>query len=201
MDELKSHCNPALTNEVKMKRNEIFTIPNLLSLIRILLLPVVVYFYAYKQQYMTGVIIMFFCELTDFFDGYLARKLNQITRLGGILDPISDKLSQLVMCLCVCNRFPVIRSRMFLFIAKEFIAFIIGLFIVNTDYDAKAKWHGKVNTVFFDITLGLHMLWWDIPPAVTLTLAIISAILMVFSGVTYYISELSYLYRLSKQKN
>ena len=169
-------------------------------MIRILLLPVVVYFYVFRQQYMTGVVIMFFCELTDFFDGYLARKLNQITRLGGILDPISDKLSQLVMCLCVCNRFPVIRNLMYLFIVKEFIAFIIGLFIIKTDYDAKAKWHGKVNTVFFDITLGLHMLWWDIPERVTLTMATISAILMVFSGITYYISELSYLYRLSKQK-
>ncbi|MBR0138338.1 MAG: CDP-alcohol phosphatidyltransferase family protein [Erysipelotrichaceae bacterium] len=183
-----------------MKRNEVFTIPNILSMIRILLLPVVIYYYMYKQDMKTGVIMMFFCEITDFFDGFLARKLNQVTKLGGILDPISDKISQLVMCICVYSRFPLVRCLMYLFIGKEFISFIFGLFLINTDFDARAKWFGKVNTVVFDIVLGLHMLWFDIPYNVSCILVCISAVLMVVSAIAYYSYWLRYLFSRPKKE-
>ena len=67
-------------------RKEIRTIPNLLSIIRILLLPFYLYFMSKQAFYLAGSIILF-SGVTDFLDGYIARRFNQITELGKVLDP------------------------------------------------------------------------------------------------------------------
>lgn len=183
-----------------MKKEEILTIPNILSFVRVLLIPVIVYFYVVKQQHVTGVILLFFCELTDFLDGFLARKLNQITKLGKIIDPIADKLTQLAMCLCLVSRFENIRRLMWLFIVKEAIIAVIGLIIIRTDYAGQARWHGKINTVFFDCLLGIHMLWINIPAEFSSILTKISSLLMFISGMLYYYEEIGYIIRYYHRK-
>ena len=77
-------------------KKELFTIPNLLSLSRILLLPLYVGIYT-KKQYFTARILMALSCLTDAFDGAIARKWNMISNVGKILDPIADKLTQLTL--------------------------------------------------------------------------------------------------------
>ena len=70
------------------------TIPNLLSVIRILLIPVFAVLFL-QEHYIIAIAIIIFAELTDLFDGMIARKFNQVSALGKILDPIADKLSQI----------------------------------------------------------------------------------------------------------
>ncbi|HEX9161837.1 MAG TPA: CDP-diacylglycerol--glycerol-3-phosphate 3-phosphatidyltransferase [Thermoanaerobaculia bacterium] len=74
--------------------NEIWNLPNSLTLFRIFLVPflVVVLLTKFSGREYTGLAIFLVAALTDFFDGYLARRRNQITRLGTLLDPIADKL-------------------------------------------------------------------------------------------------------------
>ncbi len=73
---------------------EIWNLPNSLTLLRIFLVPflVVVLLTKFSGREYAGLAIFLVAAITDFFDGYIARRTNQITRLGTLLDPIADKL-------------------------------------------------------------------------------------------------------------
>jgi cardiolipin synthase len=77
---------------------KIFSIPNLLTLFRIILVPFAVY-NIYISNFYTALFLIFTASLTDGIDGFIARKFNQITEIGKIIDPIADKL--LVICAIV----------------------------------------------------------------------------------------------------
>src|SRR4051812_37628679 len=81
---------PARTREKVSK--EIWNLPNSLTLFRIFLIPVLVVVLLTRYSYRLGLGIFLVAAITDFFDGYFARKLNKTTRLGTLLDPIADKL-------------------------------------------------------------------------------------------------------------
>jgi CDP-diacylglycerol--glycerol-3-phosphate 3-phosphatidyltransferase len=69
-------------------------IPNLLTFFRILLIPVfvILFYLPYQWSYMAAAIVFILAAATDWFDGYLARKLNQSTAFGAFLDPVADKI-------------------------------------------------------------------------------------------------------------
>ncbi|MEZ3496921.1 MAG: CDP-alcohol phosphatidyltransferase family protein, partial [Lachnospiraceae bacterium] len=80
------------------------TVPNLLSLIRILLIPVFGVLF-YNGHIGWAVIILIVSGLTDFFDGKIARKFNQISELGKMLDPVADKLTQITIAIVIFLEF------------------------------------------------------------------------------------------------
>src|ERR1041385_6791105 len=73
-------------------RNEIWNLPNSLTLFRIFLVPFLVVVLLTKYSNRLGLTIFLVAAITDFFDGYFARRMKKITRLGALLDPIADKL-------------------------------------------------------------------------------------------------------------
>ena len=87
---------PAETGSLPKERlsNEIWNLPNALTLFRIFLVPflVVVLLTKFTAREFVGLAIFLVAAITDFFDGFIARRRNQITRLGTLLDPIADKL-------------------------------------------------------------------------------------------------------------
>ncbi len=90
-----------------------FTIPNILTLSRIAMIPVFLILFGLETSWgawaaILSLIIYIICALTDFFDGYLARKLNQISAFGTFLDPISDKIfvACLLLMLAGAGRLP-----------------------------------------------------------------------------------------------
>ena len=111
-------------------KKEIFTIPNLLSLFRLVLLPVYarIYLTATKHyQYLIAGSIMAVSCLTDMIDGKIARHFNQITNLGKILDPLADKITQFTLTLCLSLKYPVLHPVLALFIVKEAFQLVVGL--------------------------------------------------------------------------
>jgi cardiolipin synthase len=70
---------------------EVINVPNLLSMLRIALVPVFLWLLLH-QSFLAAIAVLAFAGLTDFLDGYLARKLNQITKVGKMLDPVADRL-------------------------------------------------------------------------------------------------------------
>lgn len=79
---------------IKEVKQTMWTIPNILTVIRVLLIPVfvVVYYLDWKWAHQAAAFIFWFAAITDWFDGYLARKLKQSTAFGAFLDPVADKL-------------------------------------------------------------------------------------------------------------
>lgn len=85
-------------------------IPNILTLLRIFLIPVfvVVFYLPYSWSRPVSAIIFILAALTDLFDGYLARRLNQVSPLGAFLDPVADKLMVAVVLIVLLQQHPTI---------------------------------------------------------------------------------------------
>ena len=107
-------------------RKEIQTIPNLLSIFRILLLPIYLYFVLRQSFYVAGTIIVV-SGLSDYLDGVIARRYNQVTDLGKVLDPFADKLTQLFLILSMAWYRPWLWLLFGLFLIKEGFMFVAGL--------------------------------------------------------------------------
>ncbi len=115
---------------IKDWKKEICTIPNLLSLFRLILIPVYVYIYLNATQdhhyWIAGGILAVSC-LTDMVDGKIARKFNMITNLGKVLDPLADKMTQLSLIICLSVHHKALRIMLVLFLAKEFFQLVAML--------------------------------------------------------------------------
>ena len=86
-----------------LKKN--LTIPNILSFIRIVVIvPLVISFL--NERFIESGIYLLISGLSDMFDGAIARKFNQVTQLGKILDPIADKLTLIAVVICLAILFP-----------------------------------------------------------------------------------------------
>lgn len=144
-------------DDFKKNISELFdgwnTIPNWLSFIRIALIPVFVVLFL-KGHILTAVIIMTVAALTDLFDGKIARKFNQVSNLGKILDPIADKLSQMaiVIVLIVTYWSSALKYLFMLFIAKELVMLLGGAILLALGMrPTAAEMWGKVATNVFYI--------------------------------------------------
>ncbi|EXJ24180.1 CDP-diacylglycerol--glycerol-3-phosphate 3-phosphatidyltransferase [Alkalibacterium sp. AK22] len=145
-----------------MNRKDMFTIPNILSYVRLLLIPVFVHAYltaeSGREFYQAGG-ILFFSGLTDALDGFIARRFNQSSQLGQLIDPIADKLTQLAVVGVLMIRWPVFLFLFLLFLFKESYMFIenIRLYRQGKTLDG-AEWYGKIATIVFYVSMLLAVL-------------------------------------------
>lgn len=130
------------------KKMGAFSPPNILSYIRILLIPVFISVY-FRERYIAAAALVALSGLTDTADGYIARKYNMITEWGKILDPIADKLTQGALILCLLSRYRNMWILVVLFAVKELTMAVVGLLtlLIKKKKLPGAKWFGKVSTV------------------------------------------------------
>lgn len=140
--------------EERRPSKNILTVPNAMSALRIVIVPF--FAGAYLQGRLTlAVGLLLLSGLTDMLDGFVARRFNQITELGKMLDPFADKLTQGVVALCLAIKFPAICPLLLLFILKELL--MLGCAIVllrKHKRPCAAKWYGKVATVMFYVSVS-----------------------------------------------
>ncbi len=86
-------------------RKQLFTIPNLLSLLRLCMIPLIIWLYCAKKNYALTAAVLVLSGITDTVDGFIARRFNMVTDLGKALDPVADKLTQAAMMFCLLTRF------------------------------------------------------------------------------------------------
>jgi len=168
-------------------KNKIITIPNALSLCRIILIPILVWLYCIGKYYWAlGVFVV--SALTDVVDGFIARKFNMISDLGKILDPIADKLTQGAVFFCLATRFiPMLILFVAMFI-KELTVGISGIYMTKkSEKMYGANWHGKLNTVLFFVAIFFHLIWINIPITLSWVLCAICLTSMVSSDILYII--------------
>ena len=134
-----------------------FSIPNLLSYLRFLLIPLIVWLYCFEKKYNLAALIMALSAATDVIDGWVARKFNMVTDWGKIIDPFADKLTQIAVAFCLAFRYWPVWILVGLLAVKEFYMGLIGLiFIRKTDKVVGAAWFGKLSTVcYFFVALVL----------------------------------------------
>ena len=173
-------------------KEKVLNLPNALALFRIALAPLMLWFFIDRDNtifalwhpswfdYFAGLIFVI-ASVTDFFDGFIARQWNQMTKLGGILDPLADKMLVLAgfVGLLVIDRASA--WAVFIILSREF--FITGLRVVAADEgkNVSSTMAGKVKTVVQMIAIGFLIMDWPYATEI-LWLAVV---LTVYSGYEY----------------
>lgn len=173
-------------------KKEIFTIPNLLSLFRLLLLPVYVYIYlnaTERYQYITAGSIMAVSCLTDMVDGKIARHFNMISTLGKILDPLADKVTQFTLTICLSLKYPPLRPVLILFVIKEVFQLVMGLIHLRKGQMLPgALMAGKVCTTILFVSLIAMVLFPGMDPRLINALAAADALFLMYSFLSYILA-------------
>lgn len=129
-------------------QKDILTLPNLLSFLRLLMIPFIVWLYIKEKNYPAATGMIFISGITDIADGIIARKCNMISDFGKILDPIADKLTQLTIIICLSLKYSNMVWLIVLFVVKEFVMALLGYITLKSkDSVNSAKWYGKVSTL------------------------------------------------------
>ena len=183
-------------------QKKIITIPNILSMFRLCLIPLIVWLFIGKQDYLLAGIFVIISGITDIVDGFIARKFNMISDVGKVLDPIADKATQLVVMLLLLTKFPLIIIPVCLLAVKEIFMAITGYMIIKKkDIVLGAEWYGKAATVMLSVTMTLHLVWYDILPAISIVCIILSTAMILLALALYANRNLKHLLNCSSEKN
>ncbi len=179
------------------------TIPNFISFFRILLIPVfgVLFHKGYLGWALVAIVVS---GLTDFVDGKIARKFNQISELGKMLDPLADKLTQITLAILLFLEFNSCSDQtmrafswvFLIFLAKEALFVIGGIIMISLGMmPSAAEIYGKVATfVFYGVMVALFLFgpevgvfgsFFTLPSTVCIVLVVISVILTLVAFGSY----------------
>ena len=170
-------------------KKDLFTIPNLLSLFRLLLIPiyVILYLNADKpEDYFIAAAILAVSCLTDLIDGKIARHFNMISNTGKILDPFADKVTQFTLIVCLTIKHPVLLALAGLFVIKETFQLVAGFLILRKGMILKgALFTGKVSTTVLFISLIILVLMPDIDPMAVNIIVGVDCLFLLISFIGY----------------
>ncbi len=163
----------------------VWNIPNALSLARLLLLPVFAVLYLKGATY-GALLVLVVSGITDLLDGVIARKFNQITEFGKLLDPIADKITQVTVLLCLTVRNLALIPLVIICFVKETLQLIGGWILLSRNEVIRgAKWFGKVSTFTFYAAMLIVAFWKPLSKEMMIVLIALVSITMAFSFFMY----------------
>ncbi len=170
-------------------KKDIMTIPNMLSLFRLLLIPVYIVIYlkadSASDYYIAAGILAVSC-LTDLIDGKIARHFNMISNVGKILDPLADKATQFALILCLTVKYPVLLILVGLFVVKEGFQLIQGFMILRKGQILSgALLTGKISTTVLFISLIFMVMFPEIDMNIIYVLTGIDCFFLLISFIGY----------------
>lgn len=149
-------------------KHKIITIPNILSLFRLLLIPVIMWLYIVRKDPLWTTAVLALSGITDIVDGIIARKCHMVSDFGKAFDPVADKLTQIAMLFCLVSRFKWMLLPLCVMVIKEVTAGILGLLVIRkTGKVDGAVWHGKATTVSLYSMMIIHLIWYNIPGVIS----------------------------------
>ncbi len=132
-------------------------IPNILTLIRFIIIPVFGYF-LYNGAYETAVYLFLLGGVTDILDGYIARKFNMITSFGKLADPVADKSMQITALILLTAQGKIPPEIIIIIIAKEIFMGLGSILLYRKEhFVVSANWYGKLATVIFFLAIILTL--------------------------------------------
>lgn len=177
---------------IKDWKKDLFTIPNMLSLFRLLLIPVYIIIYlnadADIDYYIAGGILAVSC-LTDMIDGQIARHFNMISTIGKILDPLADKVTQFSLIVCLVIKYPVLIPLMVLFFIKEVFQLVAGLLTLRKGQMLTgALITGKISTAVLFVSLIVLVMFPTMDPVAVNVIMVVDTVLLLVSFVHYAVT-------------
>ena len=165
-------------------------LPNKLTLLRIIMIPVfvVLLYLDFPFNNLVALAVFILASITDTLDGYIARKYNLITDFGKFMDPIADKLLVTAAMLVFVDWHMMPAWVVIVVVAREFIVSALRLVAANNGRVIAAGWSGKVKTASTMVCICLMLL---LSNAATLRLVCVWIILLttIYSGIEYFIKN------------
>jgi len=177
--------------------DRIFTLPNMLSFLRLLLIPLIVYFFE-TEQYWWAFGMLLLSGATDVIDGWIARTFHLVSDFGKAIDPIADKLTQIAVLFCLMRQYWWVLVALLL---KEITIGILGLVALHRTHSVySAGWYGKLCTVVIYLSMFVLVLWKPIfgVPA-NPTFVLIDSIVIVALILLAFVMYLSYFLRILRE--
>lgn len=179
---------------IKNWKKEIFTIPNLLSLFRLVLIPVYANIYLNAKDnfayFLAGAIMAVSC-ITDLIDGKIARRYNMVSTVGKILDPFADKMTQFTLTLCLSLKYPILRNVLALFVVKELFQLTLGIINLRKGKMLPgALMAGKICTTVLFISLIALVLLPDMRQVWIDLIAFVDTVFLAVAFVNYILAYL-----------
>ncbi len=176
-------------SNLKFRKEDIWTVPNIMSYFRFVLIPVFCYLYLTAENnldyYKAGVVVIL-STLTDFLDGFIARRFNMITELGKCMDPIADKLTHGALVGCLASKYSLLWIVFGIMVVKESYMLVRGWFKLKENKKLPgALWFGKVSTAVLFTVICILLFWLEIPRMLANGLIILCMGLLVFAWVMY----------------
>lgn len=142
-------------------------IANILSFLRIIMVPFFIFFLTqtplHKTNCLISLLIFILASITDFLDGFIARKKNIITNLGKFLDPLADKILTTAAYLCFLDLKLISVYVVFIILTREFLVFLIRLIASKENVVIAANFWGKLKTVTQIISCIVTILYLVVP--------------------------------------
>lgn len=183
---------------MKIKAREIFSIPNLLTYLRFILIPFFVWAYLTATSpsgYFLAAVLILLSGFTDVADGFIARHFNMVTDWGKAVDPVADKLTQAAIAFCLVFRYPWMWILLALFIVKELYMGIASLILLRKGKKLDgAMWFGKASTAVFYLVMIVLIAYPPMPAAIAYTMMAVSGCFLLLAFVLY-IPQYNRLYR------
>lgn len=174
---------------MKLNKQEVFSVPNILSFVRILLIPIFMLFYLTAKtpvDYYIAASIILISGLTDMADGLIARKFHMITELGKALDPIADKLTQAAIVFTLIFRYPTMIFLFLLLAVKEIFMGVNGLILLKKGKKLDgAMWFGKLSTAVLYGVMFIFIAVPTLPPPIANALMIVTGFFLTLSFILY----------------
>ena len=146
--------NTSFREKVRKLFSNVWTVPNVLTILRLILIPVFVVLF-FRNQRKAALVVFVVASLTDMLDGFLARKLNQITDFGKLFDPLADKLMVITVMVCQGIAGVLPWAAIIIVAVKELIMVIGGMFMLKHNVVVYSNYVGKAAMVFFIASLLL----------------------------------------------
>ena len=182
------------------RKNQILTIPNLLSVVRLALIPLIVWLYSYEENYYAAIGVIVLSAVTDIVDGWIARHFNMISDFGKALDPLADKLTQAALLLCLLAKYELMLGLIVIFALCEIPKFTLGIIIAKKHDEVNgAKWYGKANTVIIYATMMALILFPQMDITIATALMLLCGAVMIAAHVLYFVSLGKILYDKEKK--
>lgn len=170
-------------------KKDCFTIPNMLSLFRLVLIPVYIVIYLNatesREYFIAGAILAVSC-LTDMIDGQIARRFNMISTVGKVLDPLADKLTQLALTICLSIKYPVLLVVLVLLLVKELFQAIVAYVMFRRGKALPgALMAGKVCTTVLFVSLIVLVLIPQLDYKIVCAIAFTDTFFLAYAFISY----------------
>ena len=162
-------------------------IPNILTVLRFLLIPVILHFLVH-DQFILAIIFLTLSGITDILDGTIARKFNFITNFGKLIDPLADKITQLSILWMLVSKNIIPLWILVIVLLKEATMVAGASFLYGKELVVSSKWYGKASTVLFYLAIVLSMIFKDlqIQNGIDLIIYYVAITMTMFSLVMYF---------------